>query len=293
MVGIDVGGTTVSAGAVDECGRVLRAARAPTDRTGTLLSSLVTLARSFADLDPQAVGVGVPGAVDARTGRVLGPVYNLPSLTDRPLGAQLRRALKLPVIVDNDVNALALAELRWGAAAGARDFVMIAMGTGVGGAIVLDGQLRRGAHGHAGELGHATVNFDGRECFCGSTGCLKAYLAGPDLAQQDDLAIDAREVVARALRGEPRARSILDEAARALGAACANVIHTIDPERIILGGGVIRAGAALLRPTRAWARRYTLPAVRGKTPILLSKLNKHNAFLGAAALAWTQLRKQG
>jgi len=285
VLGIDVGGTAIAAGAVDATGRVLRATVEPARDPAAIVEQIIACARSFEDLIPIAIGLGVPGAVEAKTGRVIGEVFNLPALTDFPLGAHLRKKLRRSVVVDNDVNALALGELRWGAVKGRRDFVLIAVGTGVGGAIVLDGKLRRGAHGFAGELGHATVNFRGRDCFCGAVGCLKAYAAGPDLAAQfGNPMLTSEQVVAAARAGNRRARVVLDTAAHALGAACANLVHTLDPELIVLGGSVARG--LPLATIRSYAKQHTLSGVRGRTPIVLSKLNKRRAFLGAAALAW-------
>lgn len=288
-MGIDVGGTTISAGIVDERGRVLHRLTCPTyaHRMRAVDNILCVAKQLVARSRVLAAGVGVPGPVDASRGRIIGDVLNIPDLTGVPLRSILRRKLGVPVFVDNDVNALALAESRWGAAKKKRDFVLIMLGTGVGGAIVLDRKLRRGAHGHAGELGHATVNLDGRDCFCGSVGCLKAYAAGPDMVQQfGDRSLTPREIVTLARRGNRKAQTVIATAARALGAACANVTNTLDPELIIIGGSVAEAGEILLKPAREWMSRYALPGVRMQVPIVRSALRKSNAFLGAAALAW-------
>lgn len=287
VLGIDVGGTAISAGLVNARGEVLGQPLFRIHHDEPLVIHLATIARELCSRRPvRAIGVGVPGAVDQRRG-VVREVFNLPELGELQLRAMLRRKLHIPIALDNDVNAMALFEMRWGAARAARDFVLIALGTGVGGAIVLDRKLRRGAHGYAGEVGHATVKVDGRECFCGSVGCLKAYAAGPDIVQQyGEAALTTADVFARARRGDERAKAVIAGAAQALGASCANIINMIDPELIIIGGSVAQASELLVKPAREWARRFSLPGVRGQTPIVRSQLNKASAFLGAAALAW-------
>ena len=155
-----------------------------------------------ADLPVCGIGVGVPGAVEEKTGRIGPDIQNLPELGNIPLRSVLQERTGLRVAVDNDVNALCLAEWTFGQATGLRNVAMVAVGTGVGGGLILNGALVRGAGGYAGEVGHIPVELDGRRCFCGSRGCVKAYASGPDIvAQVRDLLADEPSAVFDALTG--------------------------------------------------------------------------------------------
>ena len=192
VIGVDVGGTTVAAGLVAADGRVLEHQQAPThargpgtalETIGELLERLCEQARARG-VTVTGVGVGVPGIVDVERGTVGVDIHYAPELARAPLAAMLADRLGVPVYVDNDVNALALAEWTWGAGRGARSLVMLALGTGVGGGIILDGRLHRGQAGFGGELGHVPIDFDGPPCICGGRGCLKAYVSGTDIGRR-------------------------------------------------------------------------------------------------------------
>ena len=170
----------------------------------------------------------------------------------------------MPVFVDNDVNALALAEWTWGAGRGARSLVMLALGTGVGGGIILDGRLHRGQSGFGGELGHVPIDFDGPPCICGGRGCLKAYVSGTDIAlrggERLGRPVGAAEVFRLAAAGDAAADAIVEEACAALGAGLAIIVNGLNPERVLLAGSVAKS----LRPARgAGARGARALRVRG------------------------------
>src|SRR5206468_2221971 len=184
-IGVDLGGTTLAGGLVDAGGEVLAHLQEPTHGRGpgTALAALLDLVGRLADvaharrLAVAGVGIGVPGTVDAERGVIGADIHYVPELAEAPLAAVVGARLGRPVFVDNDVNVLALGEWMFGAARGARSLVVLALGTGVGGGIVLDGHLVRGA-GFGGELGHTPVKFDGPPCFCGGRGCLAIYASG-------------------------------------------------------------------------------------------------------------------
>jgi glucokinase len=251
VVGVDVGGTKIAAGLVAADGTVLRHLEAPTHGGGprsavqtliALIERLAGPAAREAEHAVMGVGIGVPGAVDVARGRIGAGIHYVPELSARRLGPEVERRTGLPTFVDNDVNALALGEWMFGAGRGARSLVVLAIGTGVGGGIVLDGHLVRGAAGFAGELGHVPIKFDGRPCVCGGRGCLKAYVSGTDVAEEGsrrlDRSVSAAEVFALASAGDVRAAGLVDEVCRALGAGLAMIVNGLNPEVLLITGSV-------------------------------------------------------
>ena len=190
--------------------------------------------------------------------------------------------------MDNDVNALALAEGRWGAGRGAKSFVLLAVGTGVGGGMVLDGRLHRGAGGFGGELGHVPIAFDGRPCICGARGCLKAYVAGPDLASEASRRlgrpVDAAGLFELADRGDATAEAVVAEATEALAAGLAIIVNGINPERLLVAGSVGRAFARREGDLRARLARRAYKDALATTRLAFLDLGKDTSVRGGAAL---------
>ncbi len=312
VLAVDVGGTGLAGGLVNPAGAILSSRTVPTHRLGRgdgVLKNLLEFVAGLADearasrMPVQGLGVGVPGAVEETTGRIGPDIQNIPELANVSLRSVLQDSTGLRVVVDNDVNALCLAEWRFGRAKGLRHVAMIAVGTGVGGGLILNGSLVRGAFGYAGEIGHITVEMDGRPCFCGSRGCVKAYASGPDIVAQvrellaeapssfwselttGDLdRIDPPLVFRAADRGDAVAEAVVAKAAQALGAAVAALVNLCNPEMIILGGGVMDAGEFLMEPVRRWTRFYAFERAVSKTRIVRSGFSKESSILGAAAL---------
>lgn len=312
LLSADVGGTTIGVGVVSASGEVRLAGETPTRPAAgaggargvveTLLSRLVEMqARAVSlGLAITGCGIGVAGTVDAAAGRIGVDVHNIPELAGCPLAELARRRTGLPTVLDNDVNALALGEARFGLGRGLRSLVVLALGTGVGGGVILDGEIVRGASGYGGELGHATVRFDGRPCFCGSRGCLNAYVAGPDIAaraREAGLArpgprlaavppdtLTAREVFEAALAGDDLARALVDETCQALGAALGAILNGLNPEAIVLTGGVMGSLAVHLDRIRHWTRGYAFAGAYRAATIQVAPLTKTMAIRGAAAL---------
>jgi glucokinase len=296
FLGMDVGGTTTAAGLVTATGRVViarrRATRGPGD--GDAVPRILALAAEVAGLArPRGyrvagIGAGVPGIVDT-TGVIGGEAHNVPELGGVPLARLLTRALGVPAVVDNDVNALALGEWMWGAGRGARSLVLLALGTGVGGGIVLDGRLYRGAAGFGGELGHVPVKLDGRACVCGARGCLKAYVAGPDLAAEGSRRlgrpVDARELFRLAADGDATAAAVVDEALEALAAGLTIIVNGLNPERLLLAGGIARALAPRAAELRARLARRAYAGALATTRLRFLALGKGTTVRGGAALA--------
>lgn len=312
ILGVDLGGTGLAGGLVTPTGRVLNARTVPTARPGRGEGALENLLELVATLEDEAhrlhvplmgIGVGAPGIFDVGTGTIGEDVQNIPELRGLALGSLLGERTGLPVVADNDVNALILGEWIFGQARGLRHVAMIAVGTGLGGGLILNGNLVRGISGYGGEIGHITVDLDGPDCFCGSRGCIKAYASGPDIARQarsllradhgsllvelaggDPDRVDAPVVFAAAARGDPVAVSVVAKAAQALGAGVANLINLCNPELIILGGGVLEAGEILMEPLRRWARFYAFEGAFTRTRIVRSAFTKESGVQGAAAL---------
>jgi len=295
-IGVDVGGTTVAAGLVADDGLVLEHAQAPTHARGAgrALDTIVDLldrlreAALARDLTVGGVGVGVPGIVDAEHGVVGADVHYVPELARAPLAELLARHVGRPVFVDNDVNVLALAEWRWGAGRGARSLVMLALGTGVGGGIVLDGRLHRGHAGYGGELGHVPIDFDGPPCICGGRGCLKAYVSGTDIAERGSerlgRPVSAAEVFRLAADGDAAAAVTVEEVCRALGAGLAIIVNGLNPERVLLAGSVAKSLRPLEARLRAHLAGYAFPEALARTHLEILSLDKDATVRGGAAL---------
>lgn len=317
VVGVDVGGTTTCAGAVTDDGVVLADEQTPTHAGGpgratwtivALIERVTARAEALAER-PIAVGVGVPAIVDAARGTVGEEVPHVPELAGRPLGPELAARFGVPAFVDNDVNAFALAEWRFGEARGARSLVVLAPGTGFGSGIVLDGRLIRGARGFAAELGHVPVKFDGPPCWCGGRGCLAVYASGRGIAEAararvaghpdspllaaaggDPAAITA-PLVFRLAQEDPAAAAVVDEACRALGAMIAIVVNGLNPEVVVVTGGVTASFISLERSVLAAAAEHAFARAIAGTRVVFVPGDKRLTMRGAAALAFYELER--
>ncbi|MDI6097985.1 ROK family glucokinase [Actinoplanes sp. NEAU-A12] len=299
-IGIDVGGTKVAGGVVDEQGNVLASNRRPTpadDPAGTR-DTIVEVAAELVAQYPEATAIGIGAAawIDAAGSTVL----FAPNLAwrDEPLQAYVHKAIGLPVVLDNDANVAAWAEFRFGVATHADSMVMITVGTGIGGAIVVNGNLWRGANGIAAELGHIQSVPDGHPCGCGRLGCLEQYASGNalvrfgragarqeparaakllELAGGDALAITGRQITEAARAGDGVAMDAFAQVGYWLGVALADLAQSLDPQIMVIGGGVIDAGPLLMGPIeRAYRDQLSN---RGRFPVA----EVHAALMGNAA----------
>jgi glucokinase len=284
VVGIDVGGTTIKAGRFAADGRLLDRATVPTPADGAEIAAAVAaIGARLRDDGTGAVAAVLPGIVD-RAGGVVRWSANL-GWRDVPLRSQLERELGVPVTVEHDVTAAALAEHEQTGT----DLLYVALGTGIGSAYIVDGTVLRGATGLAGEIGHFMVRSDGEPCACGRTGCLEVYASGSGVARRYAAAgggaageATAADVVAR--QGiEPLARQVWAEAAEALAVALADATLLLDPARIVLGGGLAGAGERLSVPvTEALAAQLPWRPV---PPVSIATLGGDAGIRGAARLA--------
>ena len=304
VIGVDMGGTTVAAGLVAPDGRVLEHHQAPTHARGpgTALDTIVELLERLTDgarargVAVTGVGLGVPGIVDAERGVVGADIHYAPELAGAPLGEALGRRLGLPVFVDNDVNALALGEWTWGAGRGARSLVVLALGTGVGGGIILDGRLHRGRAGFGGELGHVPIAFDGPPCICGGRGCLKSYVSGTDIALRAcsrlGRPVTAADVFRLATEGDETAEALVAEVCAALGAGLAIIVNGLNPERVLLAGSVAKSLQPLEARVRAGLARYAFAEALRSTRLEILSLDKDATVRGGAALVHYETQRR-
>lgn len=295
---LDVGGTKTAVGLVDARGRV-RGPRVtlPTAELragGDPAAALIEQGRrvlSEAGLErPNGVGIALPGPVDPAEATMLA-APTIPELAGVALAPLLRDAFGCPAAGENDGNACALAEARFGAGRGARSLVYVTISTGIGGGVVLAGRIFRGSHGSAGEVGHqVVVTNGGAACDCGGRGCLETVASGRGIARRArEAGLDcatAREAAELARSGDAAAARVWSETALYLGAGLSNVINLLDPERIILGGGV-GTGAAdlLLEPVRAAVGRYCMPSLSRPVSIVTAGLGGDLGLVSAAVLA--------
>jgi glucokinase len=306
-IGIDIGGTKVAAGVVDENGNVLARAkrRTPTRDPAHLVDVVGEIVRQLlAEHEITCIGVGAAGWVDVERKTVL----FAPNLAwrDTPLRDEIAAKLDLPVVVENDANAAAWGEYRFGAGAGAKDVIVVTIGTGIGCGIVIDDRLYRGAFGIAGEPGHMRVVPGGRLCGCGNHGCWEQYCSGTALvraAQEivtqrplegqrlqqiagDAESIDGPAVMRAAQEGDPAAVDCFQEVGRWLGQGLADLAAILDPDRFVIGGGVADAGDLLLSPSRdTFASVLSGRGHRPPADIVGAKLGSEAGLIGAADLA--------
>jgi len=314
VVGVDLGGTTVKAALVSATHELLGRGQAPTDRRDerSLLDSMARLVEKVRrGGEIAAVGFGIPSLIDQRRGRVLDST-NVP-LSDLDFVGEMEGRLGVPVAVDNDANLACLAEVRFGAARGAQHVVMLTLGTGVGGGLVLNGALYRGAIGTGAELGHITVDENGPPCqgHCPNRGCLEVLASATGIMRHANAIadrlpegtlhaardrgedLDARYVIDHAERGDGEALEAVREAARYLGIGLASIANAFNPEVILIGGGASAAGELLLAPAREEFARRVLPGAAIGVRIIRAELGNDAGVLGAAALAFDRAESGG
>lgn len=312
FVGVDIGATSIDVGVTDGELRLLARASVEADvRHGpaVVLQQVVELvgklrAEGHAPV-LRGVGVGVPGPVSQREGAVVVPPI-MPGWNRYPVRDELTSALGAPVVIDNDVNTMAMGELHAGTAASVADFLFVKIGTGIGCGVVVRGGIYRGVTGSAGDIGHIQVDEDGPVCSCGNTGCLEAVFGGAALARDaeelatsgrsavlaerlagltDGARLSARDVGEAAAAGDPAALGLVRDGGRAVGLVLASLVSFFNPALLVIGGGVASGlGHALLAEIRSVVYRRSLPLATGNLPIVLSELSDTAGIIGAARL---------
>lgn len=315
VVGVDIGGTNLVVGAVPVAGGPPAAMRTDTTRpqrgADAAVDDVVRMANEVIDETLErhggdrgafvGVGIGSPGPLDLEKGLLI----RTPNLgwTNYPIRDRISNLLGLPATLDNDANCATYGEWWIGAGRGTRSMAGVTLGTGIGGGLILDGKLLRGASGCAGELGHTTIDFTGRRCACGNYGCLEAYASGPniaararegieagdhsilaDLVDGDISRITAQTVYDALLQGDEHAQDVMLETAKILGAGIANVVNLFNPEVVVVVGGVTRAGDHLFTPLRTEVRRRAFDEAVAACRIVPGELADAAGVIGAAGV---------
>ena len=306
--GIDLGATKILSVLVDQHGKLLGEDLRPTEGAegpdaviANMVASLRHAIATAGDVRLAAIGIDAPGPVDYGHGIVTSPP-NLPGWHDVPLASIVGKEFGVPCVLENDANAAALAEHRWGSGRGSRHMLFLTVSSGVGGGIIIDGNLYRGASGAAGEVGHMTINARGARCHCGRRGCLEMYASGVGIARlarrlvarrRDSLLarmareqpLTAKLVHEAAEQGDEDARKLIAGAGYALGVGLGSLINVFNPQVIVLDGSLTKMGDLYLGPARETAQRESFEQSWQDVHIVVGELGDRSAALGAAAVA--------
>jgi glucokinase len=309
-VGVDIGGTKINLAIVDCTGKILLQKIVSTQGelgAESVMSKLVEgitelLASNQGRSVPAriiGIGIGSAGQIDNRTGTVVHALDAIDEWLYTPIKQIVESKFAYPVFVDNDVNVIAVAEKCFGAGKSLHHFVCLALGTGVGGAIIQDGRLAHGVYGGAGELGHISIDFNGPRCVCGNYGCLELYASGRGIAalanakltengESSLQSVDSRKVIESWKRGETWACDVMQVVIHALSAGISSIIHTFNPEAVFIGGGVSEAGDEFFQALSCEVQRRTHSAMWEVVRIMPTTFGTHSGVIGAAAQSWAR-----
>ncbi len=307
-VGVDLGGTSIKAGLIDERGNITGSCEIPTGVEANsaeivmdnIKKSINQIISKNKNKEIKAIGVGIPG-IAMESGRIT-IFANIRVFTNYPMAKEIEKDFQIPVFVDNDANNAARGEYIFGAGKGKKNFILITLGTGIGGGIFINGDIYSGFSGAAGEIGHMTIIPDGKQCGCGNFGCWETYgsasamiksakaLIGRNIKTSIEKyypdRIDAKVITDEAKSGDPVASEIFEETTRYIGIGIANLISIFNPELCILGGGLSKAGEFLLNKVKFYSNLSAVPMACSAADICLAKLENQAGILGAAALAF-------
>ncbi len=290
VIGIDIGGTAIKLGRFLADGTCEASLKLDTPQPATPAAVMDRVTQGIIQLDPQqhcvAIGIGVPGPVDT-TGKISRLAINLSHWQDVPLAQWLEQRTSKPVILANDANCAGLGELWIGAGQPYQDLILLTLGTGVGGAIILNGKLFTGRNGTAGELGLITIDFYGHPCNSGNRGSLEQQVSIPAIRRRAN--VEPKELGQLAKAGNQQALEFWQDYGHRLGAGLANLIYILTPEAIIIGGGISESAPFFLPATLAEIEQRVLPTSRDGLQLLVAQLGNQAGMVGAAKLAWESL----
>jgi len=297
VVGIDFGHSHVQVAVADIAHNVLAERRCDLDVSHDSRTAMDTAARMVDEVLNEgrverksviAAGMGIPGPVDRGRGTA-GSASILPGWTGLRIESEMQQRLGMPVEIENDANLGALAEMTWGAGRECSNFAYIKASTGIGAGLVVDGRLLRGASGTAGEIGHTTLDESGALCYCGNRGCLETVASGPAIvglvSSGHPETLTLGQVIELAAGGDVRCRRAISDAGREIGVAVAGLCNLINPERVIVGGLLSRAGELLLQPIREAIRRHAVFAAAERVEVVAATFVERAELLGSLALA--------
>jgi len=311
IVGVDIGGTKILAALALRNGKIIKTISLPTQAEKGKAVSLNNVKKAIRMVLSQtktplsrisAIGVGAPGPMLYKQGIIINPP-NLPGWKKVNLRKILQREFRKPVFIDNDANAAALAEFRFGAGRGTKNMVYLTISTGIGGGIIIDKKLYRGGIGGAGEIGHMIIQINGPKCGCGNRGCLEALASGKAMAElaRELVKINKRSLIYKLAEGKIKkitaitiekaskardrlALSIINEIGRRLGTGIANIINILEPDKVVIGGGLSSIGKPLFTSIRKTAKELSLEPGRSSTKIVPAKFKREAGIRGAVAL---------
>ncbi|MCR4438216.1 MAG: ROK family protein [bacterium] len=305
IIGLDLGGTFLKSALGDMKGRLLQKGKRPSEATApadvifenmfAAVEELLVAAEQYGGV-VQAVGVGSPGVIDVHRGRLVGQSPNLPHWANVEIAGRMACHFGLPTFADNDANLMTLAEVTVGAAKGCRHVVCLTVGTGIGGGLYLNGEIYRGNHFAGAELGHTLVEFNGRPCPCGGRGCLEQYASAPATVREYTARlqqagkpvpseVDAKLVFERAKLGEPEAVAAVELTSQYLGAGIASFANALNPEMVVIGGGVADAGPFFIDRVAQAVRERAMPTAWKGLQIRPAELGNDAGVIGAILLA--------
>ncbi|MGF1601844.1 MAG: ROK family protein [Thermosynechococcaceae cyanobacterium] len=293
IIGVDVGGTAVKLGRFTDTGDCLQSLSIQTPQPAIPEAVVPAIVAALKEVDPErvaiAIGIGTPGPADAQ-GRIARVAFNLPGWIEVPIAAQIEALDGRPTTIANDANCAALGEAWLGAGRNYQDFMLLTLGTGVGGGIIINGDLFLGRRGAAGELGVITLNPDGPQCNSGNSGSLEQYVSATAIRRRTGM--DPHELFERAKAGNGDAISFWHQYGRDLGAGLASLIYVLTPEAIVIGGGVSASAELFLPTTKAEIERRVQPVSREALVIKRAELGNRAGMVGAARLAWQRFGHQ-
>ncbi|SEO14411.1 glucokinase [Amphibacillus marinus] len=295
-VGIDIGGTKVAIALVNEQGKIVSEDKLPTDLTIAPTEMIERIIASvnqqldeqvLSDSDLIGIGIGAPGPLNSKEGLITSPP-NLKNWRNIPIVEQFKSHFTVPIRLENDANAAALAERWLGAAQATNDFVYLTISTGIGAGIYVNGQLVTGLRGNAGDFGHTVINPSYGECVCGQHGCLEHIASGTAIARKGSQlagkSLSTVEVIEAYQQDDPILKPFVQDVFRTIGIACVTLINTFDPEKIVLGGGVTKVGHVLFKEVEEYVKTFALNPASRATEIVPAKLDQNAGVIGAAAL---------
>lgn len=312
-IGIDLGGASLKYALGNNRGEILKEGKRPShaaEKPGIIINEisqaileLVSYAKREG-LEPLVIGMGTPGAVNIETGVLKGSTPNFKYWRNVAIKNELENRVDLPVFVDNDANMMAIGEATYGAGIGHQNMICLTIGTGIGGGVIVNGELIRGSYYCGAELGHTTIKYDGLKCRCGGKGCLERYASASAMIEFYDKKlvthsssekkemIDVEYIFEQMRSGNPTAIEVIEQSTYFLGRGIANFINIFNPTIIIIGGGVAEAGEIYLRKVEEVAFRYSMDSTKEYVKIVGAKLGNKAGCLGAMSFAFDQLARK-